>query len=321
VASGYTGHTEAVEIHYDPTVITYEGLLATLWRTANPTDNDGQYVDRGPQYRPEIFYHNEAQKNAATLARQELHDSGRYGKPIIIAITEASTFYPAEDYHQDYYKTNPVRYKFYTRNSGRYQFVDSIWTEGREIDYSLYSPKGAIKDSMSSESKTMMDKEATNSATKGFNAATFVKPSDAELKKTLTSIQYKVTQKDGTERAFSNAMHEEKRTGLYVDIVSGEPLFSSSDKYDSRTGWPSFDRPINEGVVVERDDNSLFGKRIEIRSAVADSHLGHVFTDGPATTGLRYCMNAAAMRFIPVEQMSETGYGEYIERVSANQQN
>lgn len=148
-----------------------------------------------------------------------------------------------------------------------------------------------------------------------FDAEGFVKPSDAELKKKLSGIEYKVTQKDGTERAFSSPMHDEKRTGLYVDIVSGEPLFSSSDKFDSRTGWPSFIRPISTGVVIEKEDRSLFGVRTEIRSAVADSHLGHVFNDGPAPTGNRYCMNAAAMRFIPLEEMADAGYAAYVDRV------
>lgn len=148
-----------------------------------------------------------------------------------------------------------------------------------------------------------------------YDASNFVKPSDAELKKDLSRIAYNVTQKDGTERAFSNAMHKEKRAGLYVDVVSGEPLFSSVDKYDSGTGWPSFSRPIVDNALIEKEDRSLLGIRTEIRSKLADSHLGHVFTDGPAPTGLRYCMNAAAMRFIPLEQMADAGYSKYISSV------
>ncbi len=304
VASGATGHTEAVQIHYDSSVITYDGLLETLWRTANPTDNNGQYVDRGQQYRPEIFYHNEVQKVAATISKNRLDGSGRYNKPVVIAITPASQFYQAEEYHQDYYKKNPVRYKFYTRNSGRYQFIDSVWPEGRDIDYSAYRPELPITRTQEAISMNAYD------------ATSFVKPTDKELKDKLSRIQYKVTQKDSTERPFANPYHDEKRTGIYVDIVSGEPLFASVDKYDSGTGWPSFDKPIAEHAVIEKEDRSLFGLRIEIRSAIADSHLGHVFTDGPASTGLRYCMNSAAMRFIPLEQMASEGYGDYVDRVT-----
>lgn len=149
-----------------------------------------------------------------------------------------------------------------------------------------------------------------------FDADSFVKPTDSELRESLSPIEYKVTQQEGTERPFSSPLNDEKRTGIYVDIVSGEPLFSSSDKFDSGTGWPSFMRPLSEKVVIEKVDRSLFGKRTEIRSTLADSHLGHVFNDGPAPTGNRYCMNAAAMRFIPLEKMAELGYGAYIERVS-----
>ncbi len=149
-----------------------------------------------------------------------------------------------------------------------------------------------------------------------YMAEEFVMPSDEQLKAKLSAIQYKVTQQDGTERPFANAYHDEKRAGLYVDVVSGEPLFSSADKYDSGTGWPSFSRPIAADAVVEKEDRSLFAVRTEIRSNLADSHLGHVFNDGPAPTGLRYCMNSAAMKFIPLEKMAESGYGAYIEKVA-----
>jgi methionine-R-sulfoxide reductase len=141
---------------------------------------------------------------------------------------------------------------------------------------------------------------------------TFKKPDDATLRKTLTPLQYKVTQQKGTEPPFKNAYDDNHKEGIYVDIVSGEPLFGSLDKFDSHTGWPSFTKPLEPGNIVEKEDRSFFGTRVEVRSTHGDSHLGHVFTDGPPPTGLRYCMNSASLRFIPKEDMAKEGYGEYL---------
>jgi peptide methionine sulfoxide reductase msrA/msrB len=304
VSGGMTGHTEAVQVYYDPEVITYEGLLQGLWRMMNPTDVNGQFVDRGKQYRPGIFYHNAEEKRIAEASIQALEDSGRYDNPVAIEVTPFESFYDAEEYHQDYYKKNPVRYQVYTFNSGRYQFIDDVWGEDREIDYANYRPEPGASDA---------SKETAEPAASDQQA--YQKPSDEELRERLTDIQYKVTQKDGTERPYDNEYWDEKRPGIYVDVVSGEPMFLSTDKYKSGTGWPSFIRPISPEVVVEKEDRSWFGVRTEIRSALADSHTGHVFTDGPKPTGLRYCLNSAALKFIPKADMVDAGYGQYVGQV------
>ena len=145
-----------------------------------------------------------------------------------------------------------------------------------------------------------------------FTKETFTKPSVAELRKTLSPLQFKVTQQDGTEPPFKNAYWDNKEPGIYVDIVSGEPLFSSLDKFRSGTGWPSFTKPLVAGNVTEHEDTTLFMRRVEVRSKLADSHLGHVFTDGPPPTRLRYCINSAALRFVPLSEMKAKGYAQFV---------
>lgn len=279
VCTGLTGHAETVEVRYDPSQVSLETLTEQFFEIIDPTSLNRQGNDRGTQYRTGIYYtHPEEQARfERILTEKQTH----YARPIVVELMPLKNFYLAEDYHQDYLKKNPNGYC--------------------HIDFSSLKKLPTVPPSKNAPTPKDVLGEKT-----------YHVPSASEIKEQLTPLEYEVTQQCGTEAPFTGKYWNNHRAGLYVDVVTGEPLFSSSDKYDSGSGWPSFTKPIHGDALKTHEDRSYGMIRTEVRSRHGNSHLGHVFTDGPQDKGgLRYCINSASLRFIPYEDLEKEGYGAY----------
>jgi peptide methionine sulfoxide reductase msrA/msrB len=295
VAQGSTKHREAVQVTYDPAIISTEKILDIYWSHIDPTNTEGQFADKGFQYTTAIFYHTAAQEAIARDAKARLEKSGVFTKPIATEILPFTTFFKAEEYHQDYYKKAASHYERYKKGSGRAGFVEETWAKDAAIQF-LQSEQTPAVDTQSSLRK---------------GDYSYTEEEIAELLKNLDPLAYHVVAEGGTESPFNNAYWDNKADGIYVDKVTGKPLFSSTHKYDSGTGWPSFWRTIDDDSVTMHEDNSLSITRTEIRSDAG--HVGHVFEDGPKEQGgRRFCTNSASLLFIPKNEMEEKGYGKYL---------
>ncbi len=291
-----TGHAETVKVVYDPERVDLETLLRHFFRIIDPTSLNRQGNDRGTQYRTGIYYTEEADAPLITAALQR--EQGKWQQPLVVENKLLVAFDDAEEYHQDYLAKNPNGYCHVDLN-----LVDQPL---KKEEFELNIQSGVKTQTM----LNIIDEIK-------INPADYSVPSDEELRQMLSPLEYQVTQKNATERAFTHSYDNLYEPGIYVDIVSGEPLFSSDDKYDSGCGWPSFTKPIVPEVVTEHVDTTYNMQRIETRSRVADVHLGHVFPDGPRDRGgLRYCINGASLKFIPKADMAAAGYGDLLPLVS-----
>ena len=291
VSKGTTRHREAVQVTYDTNIISTEEILDIYWSHIDPTDTQGQFADKGFQYTTAIFYHHNEQKEVALDSLNRLEESNLFEDSVATQIIPFVSFFEAEEYHQDYYKKAPDYYEDYKKASGRSEFVEENWAKDAALKF--------------------LELEQTTTHKQIKKDYDYTEEEIAEMLKNLDPLAYHVVSEGGTESPFNNKYWDNKADGIYVDIVTKKPIFSSTHKYDSGTGWPSFWRTIDDDSVTLHEDNSLSTTRTEVRSE--GGHVGHVFNDGPVEEGgQRFCTNSASLLFIPKEEMESQGYGGYL---------
>jgi peptide methionine sulfoxide reductase msrA/msrB len=298
VSGGKTAHREVVQVTFDPEILSYEELLDIFWRQIDPTDSTGQFADKGFQYTTAIYAHDETQQLAAEKAIEVLDASEKFKDSVVTVVEPYTNFYLANDYHQDFYIKSAEYYQRYKKGSGRADFIEENWAKNAAIEY---------QEEQAQKQENIVVEEIEEEEEK----YKYTPEEIADLLENLDPLAYHVVAENGTEEPFNNAYWDNKADGIYVDKVTNEPLFSSTHKYDSGTGWPSFWRTIEDDSVTLHADNSLSVERTEIRSQAG--HVGHVFEDGPEEEGgRRFCTNSSSLLFVVKTDMTQEGYEDYL---------